>query len=313
MAGLNLSQARAVDPILTAVAQGYKHAERVGHTLFPAVPVEVRGGTVLEFGRESFRLYMSRRAPGAPVLSIDFGYKGTKFELTQDALKAKIPREILDDARAVPNVNMQTRAVNVCMSSLTLTVEAEQAKLATDPANFADDRKLALAGEAKWSAPDSDPAEDVAGAKEAIRMSCGVDPNRMVISSPIFRALKNHPKIVERFKYTTADSITAAMLANYFDLDMLKVGKAVALDGAAATDAPFADVWGNAAVLAYVPAAPMGPEEPSFGYTYTLRGHPFVEPGYYDTDVYSWVYGVTYERLAVLTGISTGFLFQNVA
>lgn len=313
MSGLSLSQARVVDPVLTAVAQGYKHAERVGHTLFPTVPVEVRGGTVLEFGRESFRLYMSRRAPGAPVLHIDFGYKGRKFELVQDALKAKVPREILDDARAVPGVDMQARAINVCMNSLTLTVEAEQAKLATDPLNYTDDRKVMLAGDMKWSAPDSDPVEDVATAKETIRMSCGVDPNRMVISSSIFRALKNHPKIIDRFKYTSSDSITAAMLANYFDLDMLKVGKAVALDGAAAVDAPFMDVWGNSAVLAYVPAAAMGPEEPSFGYTYTLRGHPFVEPGAYDANVYSWLYGVTYERLPVLTGIAAGFLFQNVA
>lgn len=29
-------------------------------------------------------------------------------------------------------------------------------------------------------------------------------------------------------------------------------------------------------------------------------------------DTRSWLYGVTYERAPVLTGISSGFLFQNV-
>lgn len=238
-------------------------------------------------------------------------HKGKTFALVQDALNASVPREILEDARNVPGIDMGARAVSTVMYSLTLTLEDEQARLATDPANYSAGRKKSLSAATQWSHADSDPVKAVEEAKEAVRMTAGLDPNRMVFSKPVFNALKNHPKITDRFKYTTAESITTAMLANLFDLDVVAVGKAVALADADET-APFVDVWGNSAVLAYVPNAPGGYEEPSFGYTYTLAGHPFVEEPYWDGDRKSWVYGVTYERLPVLTGISSGFQFQNV-
>ncbi|HEU0164708.1 MAG TPA: major capsid protein [Thermomicrobiales bacterium] len=311
MSSMTVAQARVIDPVLTSVAQGYKHADRVGSVLFPRVDVTARGGKILEFGREGFRLYASRRAPGAPTLHVPFAYEGKDFNLAQDALNSSVPRELLDDARRVPGVDMGTRAVSTCMFALTLTLEAEQAKLATTPGNFDLNHRLILTGEDRWSAPDSNPVADIKDAKEKVRRSVGVDPNRMVVSKPIFNALKMHPKIVDRFKYTSSDSITAAMLANLFDLDMIAIGKAAALEGPDET-AQFVDVWGNFATLAYVPAAGAGYEEPSFGYTYTLKGHPFVEQPYWDGDKKSWIYGVTYERRPVLTGMLAGFLFQSV-
>ncbi len=125
-----------------------------------------------------------------------------------------------------------------------------------------------------------------------------------------FRALKVHPKIVERFKYTTAESITAKMLAGLFDLEEFAVGRATYLDDPA-SDAPFKEAWGDDAVLAYVPSESAAMDQPSYGYTYTLTGHPFVENQRWDGDVRSWLYGVTYERQPVLTGIASGFLFKN--
>ncbi len=53
-------------------------------------------------------------------------------------------------------------------------------------------------------------------------------------------------------------------------------------------------------------------EQPSFGYTYTLKGHPFVEPARWEGGKRSHVYGVTFERKPVLTGIASGFLFQAI-
>lgn len=311
MTGMNLSQARVVDPVLTSIAQGYKHADRVGSVLFPRVDVPARGGKILEFGREGFRLYAARRAPGAGTLHVPFAYEGKDYTLVQDALNSGVPREILEDAQTVPGVDMGKRATTTCMYSLTLSLEHEQAKIATNPANFDAAHKEVLSGTSQWSHADSDPLKDVKDAKEAVRKTVGLDPNRMVISKPVFNALRNHPKIVERFKYTSSDSITAAMLANLLDLDMIAVGKAAALEGPEAT-AQFVDIWGNFATLAYVPAAGAGYEEPSFGYTYTLKGHPFVEAAHWDNDRKSWVYGVTYERKPLLTGMLAGFLFQSV-
>ena len=65
MSGMNTDQARVVDAILSGFARGYTNAEFIGHLLFPYVPVFVRGGRRLEFNRDAFRLFNTRRAPGA--------------------------------------------------------------------------------------------------------------------------------------------------------------------------------------------------------------------------------------------------------
>lgn len=311
MSSLNTNTARVIDPVLTGIAQGYRHVQRVGHLLFPAIDVLQRGGKVIEFGRESFMDYKARRAPGADAASIQFGYEGKPFALSQFTLDAPVPREHMQEAETVPGIDLGKRATNTVMDSLTLSLEIEQAEIATNAANYSNDNKVALAGDQCWNDPASDPLKDIEEAKDQVRTTCGVEPNRMVLQNKGFKALKHHPKIVERFKYTSAESITAKMLAGLFDLDELAVGKATYVDDPA-KDAKFKEAWGNFAVLAYVPVQDAALEQPSFGYTYTLKGHPFVEQPRWEGGKRSWVYGVTYEREPVLTGIASGFLFQNV-
>ena len=308
---MNTDQARVIDPILTEVARGYVNAERVGHVLFPRVDVTARGGQILQFGKESFYRINMRRAPGANTQRVTFGYEGDPFFLVQDSLDVPIPREHMQDANTVPGVDMGKRATKLGMDQVMLSLEIEQAELASNPDHYADNQKEALLGSDKWIDPSSDPLAVVSHAKEEARRAAGVDPNRMVISKPIFNALKFHPKIVERYKYTSAESVTARMLANIFDLEEVAVGKGVYMDSNAPEENPFLDIWGNNAILAYTPLTVMGFEQPSYGYTYSLVNHPFVEKPVWDDSTKSWVYGVTYERSPVLAGPSAGFLIQN--
>ena len=111
--------------------------------------------------------------------------------------------------------------------------------------------------------------------------------------------------------YTSAESLTTKMLANIFDLREVAVGKGVFMDNNAPEDAPFKDIWGNNAILAYTPVDVKGMEQPSYGYTYSLVNHPFVEKPVWDNDTRSWIYGVTYERRPVLSGVAAGFLIQK--
>lgn len=311
MNALNTRSARVIDPVLSGIAQGYTHAQRVGNVLFPAVPVLQRGGKVIEFGLESFYDYKAKRAPGADAMNIQFGYEGKPFSLDQYALDAPVPREHMQDAETVPGIDLGKRAVTVVMDSMSLTLEVEQAQLATNPANYAGNNRLALTGADTWDDPASDPEGDIEMAKAAVRATCGVEPNRMVIANAAFKALKYHPKVADKFKYTTAESVTAKMLAALFDLDEIAVGKTLYIDPTAATPT-FREAWDNVAVLAYTPTQDRSIEQPSFGYTYTLKGNPFVESPRWDGNKRSWVYGVTYERKPVLTGIASGFLFQSV-
>ncbi|WP_421398126.1 major capsid protein [Agrobacterium fabrum] len=312
MTPLNINTARMVDPILSGVALGYRQAHHVGLTLFPRIEVPQSGGKIIEFGRESFIKYQARRAPGAAVKQITFGYEGKPYALSQDALDVPVPREFVRDASTVPGIDLGKRATMTAMEGMTLALEIEQAELATTPANYGNNNKLALSGSSVWTDPSSDPLGDIEQAKDQVRMTSGIEPNRMVIASKGFKALKNHPKIVERFKYTSSASITTEMLAALLELEMLSVGKATYTESADKNEL-FKEAWGNAAVLAYVPTQNEAMEQPSFGYTYMMKGNPFVEVPRWDGGTRSWIYGVTYERAPVLTGIASGFLFSGVA
>lgn len=303
------SQVRIIDPIITRVVQGYRHAELVADTLFPRVPVYKSGGQILEFGKESFRLYSARRAPGANTGRVQFGYLGKSFSLVQDSLEGQVPREYLRDTADMPSVDLASRSANGVMRALSMTLEYDSAQLAVNAANYDVNHKVTLAGNDKWSDASTDPGTSIEAGKDAIRQSVGIYPNTLLLSAQAFSAAKNNPNVVERFKYTGRDSITTAMLANLWDLEKVVVGKAVAFDDGGAS----IDIWGNNAVLAYVPATPSGMEEPSFGYTYVMNGHPLAEKAYYDNNAKSWMYPVTFERVPVLSGISSGYLIKDPA
>lgn len=306
---MNNSQVRVIDPVLTTHANGYRHPEHVGLRLFPRVSVGVSGGQVLEFGKESFMEYNIRRTPGAATKRVQFGHQGKPFALVQDALEGLVPREQLRDASVTPGINLGQRAVNNAMRIASLALERDQAAIALNPANYDSDHRIDLAA-SKWTDDANNPAKDIREAQTVISDTTGMEAKGLVLSKAAFAAMRENAKMLERYKYTSSDSITTAMIANLLDLDWVVVGRAITADAAG----NFTPIWGQDAVLAYVPNSPdPNMEEPSYGYTYAMEGHPLVEAPYYDNNAKSWLWPVTYERAPVLSGMSAGYLFQNVA
>lgn len=311
---LSNSGVRVIDPVLSNIAQGYNILEMVGSTLFPRVPVRTRGGQIIEFGRDAFRLYQTKRSPGGKTARIQLGYAGKPFALLEDALEVAVPREHMQDAALVPGLDLGQRSVSSLMRNMLLNLEVEQANLATTLVNYGAANRITLAGATKWSAATGLPMTDIDTAREAIRSSTGMYPNVALMSATAFNACKNNASVVSRFQYngvagTDASQITTSMLAGLFNLDRVVVGKGVYFNDA---NTGF-DIWGNNVVLAYVPLGSQSLEEPSYGYTYTLENNPLVEEPYWDAATKSWVYGVTYERAPVLSGISAGYLIQAPA
>lgn len=304
---MNLAQTRVIDPILTKVVRGYQQSGLVGFKLFPRVPVAAYGGKILQFGKESFRLINTKRAPGSATQRVRFGYEGVPYAIAPSALEATVPREQMRDASQVPGIDLASRSIALVQNVMALAHEHECATLATNPQNYGADNKTKFTAANSWFVPDSDPLADIALGKEAIRQSTGMRPNRLVLSPTALSALKQHPKIIERIKYTRADAITVEMLKSLMELDDIVEASAVV-----ATDSKFGDVWGNHAVLAFVSDSPNPSQElPSYGYTYAIEGHPFVEKPYYDESHKSWVYGVSDDCVPVIAGADAGFLFES--
>ncbi|HCT25280.1 MAG TPA: hypothetical protein DIW85_03595 [Stenotrophomonas sp.] len=303
-------QVRVVDPILSEHARGYRQAQLVASVLFPFADVAAYGGRVIEFGKESFKVYNSKRAPGAATKRVRFGYEGKPYSIIPSSLEAVVPREHMRDANAVPGINLATRAVNVVLRSQLLEYEVECAGIATNPNSYDNDHKVTLTGTDVWSNDASDPASDVETGKEAVRASIGLYPNTMLLSATAFSKLKKHPKIVARSADSGIRKVTLDLLRQVFEIENIVVGAGVV---AGAND-EFGDVWGTSVVLAYVsPGADVNAnaEEPSYGYGYRIEGMPLVEEPYYDKNAKSWIYGVSNDATPVLAGMAAGYLIQG--
>lgn len=308
MAQMTPAQARVIDPILTTAAQGYQNSELVGGLLFPAVPVTQRAGKILSFGKESFLAYDTARAPGTRVARINLGYSSGSYGIVDHALAASVPEELIQEANAVPGINLAAAAVRTVQDAMRLRLEVEQATLATSTSNYAAGNYVTKSGTGQWSdltSGVSDPINDVESAKEQVRTVTGKRPNTIVIGAAVWKSLKQHPKIIDRVKYTGRDIPTVELLASLFD-----VQRVVIADAIKSTDAGvFSDVWGKNVIVAYTDvsgAADMG--RPSFGYTYQLAGYPFVSAPRYDADFKTWLYDVTDATKPVIASNISGYL-----
>jgi Phage major capsid protein E len=310
MKNMSTSQARVVDPILSNHAQGYTNMELIGSILFPKVTVPARGGTVLKFGKEGFRRFNARRAPGANTLRVQYGYASSPISVVQESLEAVVPFEIMQEAEKVPGVDMAKGSVDMVLDSIGLNLEYDQAQLAKNADNYGVNNKLTLTGADKWSDDASDPQADVKEAKESIRLMIGRYPNTLCLGADVFNRLTVHPKVKEHFKYTSADSVTEDMLARYLEIEKIVVGKAVSLAEDAPDTDPAEDLWAGTAILAWASRG-NNYRTPSYGYTYELPGMPYVEEPYSDRSAKSWIYPVTHERQPYLVGADAGFLFQT--
>ena len=310
MPQMSPSQARAMDPILSTVAQGYRNATLVGSALFPYVPVGQRGGKIITFGKEDFMLYNTARAPGAGTKRVQYGHSGAAFALESHSLEGLVPIELLQEAEAVPGINLGSSAVARTQNIIALRLEYAQAVLAITAGNYGSNNKITLAGTSQWSdftSGVSDPINDIEVAKEAVRRQIGRRPNTIIIGAAVLAKLKMHPKVIDRMKYTGRDIVTAEILASLFGVAQVLIGDAVYSD----STGTLADVWGKNVVVAYTETgALLDAGLPTFGYTYRLTGYPLVETPYFDRNSKSWVYPVTDEVAPVIAGASAGYLIS---
>ena len=311
MPQMSPSAARVVNLVLSTIAQGYQNNEMIASALFPVVPVNLRAGNIITFGKEAFMLYQSQRAPGENTRRVRFGYAGAPYSLVDYSLEGLVPMEVEQEASNGPGIDLSSGAISEVSAIMALRLEKHSADLARNATSYAASNKVTLSGTDQWSdfGAVSDPIDDIEAAKEAIRAATGKRPNTIVLGALVMAKLKQHPKVIDRIKYTGRDVVTTELLAALFGVSRVVVGDAIYSNDAGTA---FTDVWGKDVIVAYTEIGSMQSKGlPSYGYTYQLGGYPSVEEPYYDRNAKSWIYPVTRVEAPVLASSSAGFLITN--
>lgn len=271
---MSLANNRIVDPVLTEIARGYNNASFIGTSLFPVVVVQKEGGKIPQFSKEAFKIYNTERAIRANSNRISpEGRTTIDFVLTEHDLEYPMDyREISEDPTP-----LKLHAAHVVADGIALRLEKSIADLAQTLGTYPSGNKVTLSAADKFTNMSSDPFAIFDTAVEAIRGKIAKRPNVCVLGAQAFKALKNHPSIVDRIKYTQHAVITPELLRQLLNFEQLYVGDAVS----AADDGTFSDLWSDNAVLAYVPVGssdiPRSYYEPAFAYTLRKKGSPIVD------------------------------------
>lgn len=313
-AGIRLNQ----NPILTSLLLGLGQGTMVAEKLFPRLPQALSSVALAQLGNERLKRYNLRRAPGAPTKRVDIKFDGKVYSVAQYSVEVPMPRELIREADESRKLNVSNHldvskiAMVTANDILGLDYELEVAGLVTTSGTYASGHVLALAGATKWSASTGTPVTDIRAAANTIRKKIGKRPNRLTLSPDAKLALETNPEVKGYLPTTQMGVATLEQIAKIVEVDEVVCGDAVWIDNADAGQ----DVWGNNAVLAYVPkiggnGSEISLAEPGFGFTNVIEGHPFAETPYYDNGAKSWIYGATFERLPNVAYNTAAFLFQN--
>ena len=267
-----------IDAILTNVSVAYmQRAENfIADKVFPVVPVDKKSNKYFTYTKNDwFRDEAQRRAPGTESA-------GGGYNLSTDTYSADVwafHKDVDDQtlANADSPLNPLREAAEFVTSRLLLRREIQFISDFMTTSVWGKDVTGVSASPTtnqfyQWNDyADSDPIEDIEAAKEYILSTTGYEGNTLVLGYQVFRQLKNHPDIVDRYKYTTSSVITEEMMARLFGVDRILVAKSVKATNAEGASAAYSFTFGKSACLLHVAPNP-GLMTPSAGYIFAWTG-----------------------------------------
>lgn len=261
-----------VDAALTNISIAYLQDEAtfIADKVFPVVPVDKQSDKYFLYDRDDFfRDEAKKRAPGTESA-------GGGYELSTDSYFADVwafHKDVADQTTSNedPVIDGETDAAEFTMQKLLIRRERQFVSKFMVTGVWTTD-KTGGTDFTKWDdEAASDPLEDIKDGRLTIAGSTGFMPNTLAVGLEVHEALKKHPLVLERFKYTSNESITAEMLARLFEIENYYVGSSIYTSSEEGATAARAFSIGKVALLCYVNKSP-APKKPSAGYIFGWRG-----------------------------------------
>ncbi len=273
------------DRALTDVSVGYENAELIGERIYPVVPVENQSDKYFKHGKDIFTVRDDRRSPGGEARESRWTLSDDNFFCEGHALKDYVPRE--NQGNSDPQLDLLTDTTEVLTDQIMLNQEVN---LVTILAAAMTGTSLAAQTLTPWNDDDVDPLPIIETQKIAIAKRIGKPPNVLVMSGPVWSAMKLNANI--RMLITGAGSLPGAVitpqnLAAYLDLKEVLVGSAVKNTANEGQDVSLDFVWGEYALLFYRPQSP-GRKTLSLGYTFAWKNALGASAGGQFVDRYYW-------------------------
>ena len=270
-----------LDAPLNNVSVRFQNFDFYAEKFYPVVPVKFQTGRVPRYWFEQFRTYEDIRMAGAESYEIaPWTLDMPPYFCVDHSLKDNIP----DESRANNALggDLEVNTVENLTQAILLNLErfSFNKLMGTSSPVYS----TTLSGTSQWSDyQNSDPTAAVEAARVQITQTVAIQPNTFAVGFPVYVKLRQHPLLIDRFKYTDLPGgyLTVNQLASVFGVtnfwvlqslyDTANEGVSTAPSAAtapASNTTSLAFVWGKNAVLAYVPE---GPEKLQVALGYTFR------------------------------------------
>jgi hypothetical protein len=259
----------------------------IADKVFPKVPVKKQSDLYWKYSKSDWRRTdVARRAPSTET-------PGVGWNVTTDQYFAHVygvHKDIDDQLRANADSNfmLDRDSTEFVTNQLLLKRDVDWAAQYFTTGVWDNDLTVGASANAQgytapatqWSAAGSDPIGDVARSVVTFRKQTGFAPNIMVLGADVMAALKQHPDIIDRIKYTQRGIVTEDLIATMFGVKELYTSYATKTTGIEIPDAKAQDAVSTysfindskAACLLYAPSSP-SLMTPSAGYTFTWNGY----------------------------------------
>jgi hypothetical protein len=264
-----------VDQALTQISVAYQNAAFVAEEVLPVVPVQKKNDVFFKFSKQHFRPYKDAYAAGQRAQQIEVDLDSRGFHMCDGHA---LDDSITDDEReqADPGAQLEIEKTEKLTNIIALNEEVNLFNNIITPANITQNQTLS--GTTQWSDyVNSDPVSEVLKERRVVQQSIGVFPNTLLLSQPVLDTLANHPRILDRCKYTAngaRNQLDEQDLARVFKVDKVLVSAALwQYDTTNSRPLPEGEadqltyIMGKSALLFYRPERP-GLRVPSLGYTF---------------------------------------------
>lgn len=268
-----------IDRALTNISVAYmQDAENfIADKVFPIIPVQKQSDLFFKYKKDDFfRDEAQVRADGTESAGGDYDIEqSAPYYCRVYAFHKDVTEQ--ERVNADEPLNVDRDATEFISQKLLLKREVEfmtkyfqSGVWGTEIQGVASD---ATAGQAlQWNNPASDPIADITNAGIRMAEETSYRPNTLVLSPWAFYALKNHPAILERIKYTQKGIVTTDLLATLFEVERVFIAWGVQNTKAKGADGQLQFIMGKHALLCYTPKT-AGLKTPAAGYTFAWKGY----------------------------------------
>lgn len=271
-----------VDAALTNIAVAYSqdNSAYVADKVFPIVPVEHRSDKYFVYRQgDWFRDEAQLRADATESAGSGYNLDTQSYLAEEWALHQDIGEQIRSNAD--PAVDVDVAATKILMQKMLIRRDRFFVSKYMTTGVWGTDNTGTAGGTPGTTTPafwnddaNGDPFTDIANGQQTILQNTGFEPNVLLMSFPVYQALRKHPLVIDRIKYTSpayAGKITPQLLAEAFDIDRVVVSKAVYNSAAEGATNSFSFVAPKSALLVHTPSSP-GLMIPAAGYIFAWSG-----------------------------------------